>query len=307
MKRLDKRRAALLQAIPAVLVSAALGLAQFYVGLLYGSAALVGSALHTAADAFTSVGILLGYRLASRPADERHPFGHWRAEQVMALALAMLLIFGCVEVIRESVGKLLARAAPLFGASAVVVLIATAVSKELLARWSERLGREAEAAPLVAEAWHHRTDVFTSLVVLAGLLLSSKAWWIDPILGLILSSLILRVSLKLARSSADELLGLGATREEMERLREIVETCSPSAREPHEIKVHRYGSHVEITLHVKMPSDMSLEEAHSIADKIERAIKEKIGWEATVHLEPEKSCEKLERGDKARGRGDREK
>ena len=260
---------------------------KMWAGLVTGSVAMIADAWHTLADSFSSVVVLVGFRLGARPADQEHPFGHGRAELIAAVMIGTLLVLVGLGFGREAVERLLEREPATFSAYAVVVFAVSAVLKEALARWSVNVGRRIDAPALVADAWHHRSDAIASAVIVVGALLGSRWWWVDGVLGLAVAAMILHAAYDIIKDAAERLMGSAPDEVFEARVREVVCSVAPEGAEPHHLHLHCYGGHKELTLHLYLPADMTVREAHDISEQVEAALAEHLGTVATVHVDPD--------------------
>lgn len=283
---LERRSAGFKEGLISILINLLLFLVKYYVGVVHNSIAVVADAVHTLSDAATSVVVVVGFWIAYRPPDKEHPFGHGRAEQIGAVIIGTLLGVAGFEFMMSSYEKLMSKESLVFSWILVGVLATSALAKELLARWALRLGRVYKSQSIVGDAWHHRSDAIAAGMLTVGVIAGSSYWWLDGVLGLTVSALIIYTSAEIILTTSRELLGSSPKSNEVEVLKEIVVGTSPLAKDLHHVHIHRYGDHVEVSLHVRLPKDVSLEEAHKLTDVIEKTIKDKLGWDATVHVEP---------------------
>jgi len=275
------------EGLASIFINIALFVIKFYFGLIHNSIAVVADAIHTLSDAGTSVVVLISFWIAYKPPDRGHPFGHGRAEQIGAVIVGTLLGVAGFEFLMSSYEKLSSREALTFSWFLVGILLLSSLIKELLARWAFRLGGSYESRSIVGDAWHHRSDAIATALLALGILVGADYWWIDGVLGVIVSLIIVYTSIKIILEASRELLGSEPTRHEEELLIDLAREVSPLIEDVHHIHIHKYGDHIEASLHIKLPSTMKLEEAHEIATKLESKIKDKLGWEATVHPEPQ--------------------
>ncbi|MEM4628853.1 MAG: cation diffusion facilitator family transporter [Zestosphaera sp.] len=282
-----RKVAGLTEGLVSVFINVVLFALKYYFGLIHNSIAVVADAVHTLSDAGTSVVVIIGFWIAYRPPDEEHPFGHGRAEQIGAVVIGTLLGVAGFEFLMSSYGKLVSREALTFSWVLVGVLLFSSVVKELLARWALRLGKSYESRSIVGDAWHHRSDAIATTLLALGVLIGANYWWVDGFLGVLVSLIIIYTSIKIVLEASRDLLGSRPTRHEKDLLNNLVREVSPLIEDVHHIHVHKYGDHVEVSLHIRLPKTIKLEEAHEIATKLEDKIKNTLGWEATVHPEPE--------------------
>ncbi|HVO37979.1 MAG TPA: cation diffusion facilitator family transporter [Spirochaetia bacterium] len=269
-----------------VVLNTALFGVKYWVGTTYGSVAMVADAWHTLSDTLTSVVVIIGFFIAYRPADKGHPFGHGRAEPIGAVIIATLLGVVAATFLKESVNRLRHFQAASFGMTAVIVFGISVVLKEALAEFSYWAGRKIGSESLRADGWHHRSDAIASAMIVAGALVGRYLWWIDGVMGIAISLLILWATIDILRSAATALLGEKPTKELEDRLGALISRETPTATHFHHLHVHTYGGHRELTFHLDFPPDMRLHEAHVLASRVESAVRRELSAEATIHIEP---------------------
>ena len=202
------------------------------VGVAAGSIALVADAIHSLADLLTSAVVLVGLRIAERPADENHPYGHTRAETIAAAFIAgPLTISGFVMAWSAVTNLSTPRPAP--EAAALWTALAAVVLKEILYRYKIRVGRRSGSRSVMADAWHHRSDALSSAAVLLGLALTrldASLWWADPAAALLVCGFVIWVGVGALRGAVGDLMDEhpGSALEEMLRgitalLRQVLE------------------------------------------------------------------------------------
>lgn len=275
------------EGLVSIIINVILFALKYYFGLTHNSVAVMADAVHTLSDAGTSVVVIVGFWVAYRPPDEEHPFGHGRAEQVGAIIIGTLLGVTGFEFLMSSYEKLVSREALTFSWVLVSVLLFSSVTKELLARWALRLGKNYESRSIIGDAWHHRSDAIAAALLVLGISLGANYWWIDGLLGMLVSLTIMYTSIKIVLETTRELLGSEPTEREKELLNNLAREVTPLVEGIHHLHVHKYGDHVEVSLHIRLPKTMRIDEAHEIATKLENKIRDTLGWEATVHPEPE--------------------
>ncbi|UCH88222.1 MAG: cation-efflux pump [Thermoplasmata archaeon] len=258
-------------------------------GLFINSIALIADAFHTLADVGTSGVVIFGFKMAKKPADKKHPFGHGRAEYIATLIIAVLLFLAGLGFIQQSIGRFIevedflnSEYAYIIG----IVIIISAIAKELMAQFSTALGKKIKSDILIADAWHHRSDAIASVAVGLSIIGSNYGYPIlDPIFGIIVSLIIIYVGIDLIRRTSDTLIGSAPEKGIIERIKNIIEPME-GVEDVHNIHIHDYGTSKIISLHVNMKKKMSFEEAHNIADMIEERIMDKLNYSTIIHLEP---------------------
>jgi cation diffusion facilitator family transporter len=269
-----------------IIVNTLLFILKYWAGIITGSIALIADAWHTLSDSISSIVLLFGIKFSKKPADKDHPFGHGRYELVTALTIGAILGLIGYSFLLGSVEKLIDHETAQFGLAAIVVTILSILGKEGLAQYSFFIGRKSNNKAVTADAWHHRSDAITSIIILMGILFGSRFWWIDGVLGIIVSVFIFYVSYKICSEAINRLLGEKPDEATLGQIRDISFQIANRDLYLHHIHIHTYGDHKEITFHIRLPSEMTLEEAHRIATRIERRILEELNIQATIHMEP---------------------
>jgi cation diffusion facilitator family transporter len=259
---------------------------KIWAGLIVGSVALVADAWHTLSDTLTSAIVIVGFMIAGKPPDKEHPYGHGRAELIGAIIISTLLAVVGITFFRESIEQLRQRQAVHYGAIGLWVLIVSIVTKEVLAQITIFLAKKSDSPSLRADAWHHRTDAVSSVIILVGLFFSGRFWWVDGAAGIGVSAMILYAAYDILMDASHTLLGEPLDSKTREKIEEIIGATSGKTGQLHHIHIHKYGEHIEITLHLKFPPAMTIHDAHTIATEIEQAIGQRLGMECTIHLEP---------------------
>jgi len=285
---LSRRTVGYIEGIVSIIVNTILFIIKYSAGITYNSIAVITESIHTLSDSLTSAVVVISFWIAYKPPDEEHPFGHGRAESVGAIVVGTLLAVTAYELLNESVRRYLSSESMMFNWVLIVVLLLSAIVKELLARWSLRLGIKYDSKALVGDAWHHRSDAILSVLVCLGILLSSYYWWVDSVLGMIVSTLIMFIAIKLVINTSKDIMGYKLPSKLEVEIKNLISSISKDISDIHHIHIHKYGEHTEITLHIRLPPNMRLSEAHKIASKVEEELKSRYGWEVTVHIEPTK-------------------
>lgn len=261
---------------------------KMWAGLVSGSIAIIADAWHTLSDSLTSIVVIVGIRVSAKPADKEHPFGHGRAELISAMIIGVMLSVIAFNFVIEAVVRLRTQQPVNYGMFAIVVTIISIVVKESMAQYAFWVARKTGAHSIRADAWHHRSDAISSAVILAGIFLGRHLWWIDGALGLIVSGLIFYAAYAIMRDAVDIMMGEVPDQELIDYIEEACKKESILNIKPHHIHLHRYGEHIEMTMHIKLPDSMPLMDAHEIATRVEDRLLEERGISSTIHMEPEK-------------------
>jgi cation diffusion facilitator family transporter len=260
--------------------------AKYWTGSRIASVSMVADAWHTLSDTLTSVVVIVGFWIMAKPADERHPFGHARAENIAAIIIGVLLAVVGLMFGRESILRLLHRQAASFSLFAILVFLASALLKEGLAQFAFWAGKKAGSQAVTADGWHHRSDAIASALIVVGALVGQRLWWMDGALGIGVSLLILWAAIDIVRTTSSSLLGEAPSEELHRAIVESVRREYPDVEDVHHIHLHRYGRNAELTLHIRLPKAMSVGQSHEIGELIVKRLREELKLEATVHIDP---------------------
>jgi cation diffusion facilitator family transporter len=259
---------------------------KYWAGIVSGSIALVTDAWHTLSDSFSSIILIIGIKLSSKAPDKKHTFGHGRWEQVTAIFIGFFLGIIAFEFSKESIEKFLSGKSAHFGTIAITVTITSILIKEGLAQFAFYIAKKTNNTAIKADGWHHRTDSLSSLIVLIGIFFKDSFWWIDSILGIAISLMIFYAAFEIVKDSVSKLLGEAPSEELINKIRQIISKKRYESLLPHHFHIHDYGSHKELTFHIKFDGKTDINTAHSIATAIENEIRNNLNIEPTIHIEP---------------------
>lgn len=259
---------------------------KYWAGVVSGSIALMADAWHTLTDSISSVIVLIGGKISNKPADNEHPFGHGRAEHIAAIIIGVLLAIVAFDFVVSSYEKFRSQQAGNFGTIAIVVTIVSVVLKEILAQYAFWGFRKTGSSVLKADAWHHRTDSLSSIIILVGIFVGRYFWWIDAVLAFIVAIMIAYASYEILSKEIRSLLGEEVDPELIREMTKEVTGLLGMEVHIHHFHLHKYGNHQELSCHIKLSPDMPLHEAHRICTEIEKMLLNKFDLVATIHPEP---------------------
>lgn len=257
---------------------------------LTDSVALFSDAMESVVNVVASCVAWYALRIAHTPADDNHPFGHHKAEYFSAVLEGVLIVVAALLIIHEAWTVLFEPrplAAPVVG---LVINGLAAVGNGLWAWLLISTGRKARSPAMVADGKHLWTDVVTSAGVISGLVLAvATGWyWLDPVMALVVALNILWHGWHLVGDSVQGLMDVSVEPEELARIERVIADNDDGALEFHDLKTREAGRARFIEFHLVVPSDMTVEAAHRICDRIEGALeKAQPGAEVTIHVEPE--------------------
>lgn len=282
-----------------VVLNAALMCAKLFVGIIARSGAVIADALHSASDFITDFTVMIGMRLAEKPQDEDHPYGHGKYETLAAVIVGVFLC-GIGLLIAYHAGETLVRALA-FGEyperpalPALWISLISIVLKEGLYHLTIRVADRTQNAALRANAWHHRSDALTSVATAIGVgiaaLFGGKWILLDPVAAAVVGLILLKIAWSIVCDSLDHLLEHGMSVQETQTIRDILHAIDDLS-EPHHIRARRVGTVAVIELHFRVSPAMTVHESHLIATRVEERLCDVFGADAiiTLHVEPVKT------------------
>ena len=269
-----------------VLVNGLLFVLKLTIGIAVGAVSVIADAVHTLSDVISSAVVIWGFKESEKPADVEHPYGHGRAEYIATLIIAVLLMVAGIEFIETSIDRI--RHPEIFHSEwwMIIALSTTIILKEITARYAEFLSSKIASGTLHADAWHHRSDVISSLLVVIALVAGKFGFpAVDGWAGLGVAFFLIYTGYEIAKDSVDDLIGKPPTTEEVEIIRQIVMGID-GVLGAHDIIVHSYGHDKFISIHVEIDAEKSTGEAHDIAENVEMVLEKSLSVEPTIHLDP---------------------
>ncbi|UTR09269.1 cation diffusion facilitator family transporter [Evansella sp. LMS18] len=263
------------------------------VGVIADSRALVADAVHSASDVVGSVAVLIGIRAAKMPPDEDHPYGHGKAETVTAIIVAVLLFIVGLE-IAINAGKSFFEPIAVPGTVAIYAVIFSIIVKELMFRYKIHLGKKYRSDALITDAWHHRSDVFSSIAALIGIGASifggmaDIPWLVyaDPLAGLFVAVLIIKMAWKLGSEAIHNTLDHVLHEEdtvEMEKMARGV----PGVMAVNELLAREHGHYVIVDIKIAVNPHITVEEGHTIGKQVKKKLMEDdYVQDVRIHINP---------------------
>ena len=271
-----------------IVVNVLLFLGKLIAGALTGSVSITADAVNNLSDASGSVVTLLGFRLAAKPADDEHPYGHDRAEYLAGLAVAALILLIGVELVKTSIKKIIAPTEVAFSAAAAAVLLVSIACKLYLALFDRKLGKMIQSPALEAAAADSRNDVISTAAVLAAAVISRVSGvQVDGWAGLAVALFILWSGVGIAKDTIDPLLGRAPDEQLVHTIANEIRGYDARVLGIHDLMVHDYGPGRRFaSVHVELDAREDVLAAHELIDSIERDVKKKLRIELVIHYDP---------------------
>ncbi|MFO8034213.1 MAG: cation diffusion facilitator family transporter [Candidatus Bipolaricaulota bacterium] len=258
------------------------------VGLVSGSVALVADGVHSLSDVATDLVVLGGLRIAQRPADENHAYGHGKFETLAAAMVALALGGAAVWLAWEAAADLAVGVHRVVGFWPLVVAAVSIAVKEFLYRASARVARASGSPATAANAWHHRSDALSSVAVLIGAAVALAGWpQGDRGAALVVAGLVALAAGRIMRGAVHDLTEGALSPAEQRWVCEAVQSV-PGVRGWHALRTRRAGRSAFVDLHIEVDPQLSVRQAHEIASQVERAVGKAVAGrpEVVVHIEP---------------------
>lgn len=271
-----------------LILNFAVALAKVLYGGYSNTLSMLTDGLHSFFDGASNIVGIIGITLASRPADQKHQYGHWKIETFSSIIIAVLLFLVCLEIVQSAIGRFFNPSTPEITAISFLVMGIT-ITINLGVSWYEyNKGKELDSKLLVADSMHTRSDIYASLAVIFGFIAILSGYvWIDPIIALIISVLIARTGINIIRESSEVLIDTSIISNEVI---ENIANAVPGVIGTHKIRTRGKKSQIYVDLHIIVDPSFSIEEAHQISEEVESKLKESIPGvtEVLIHIEPNK-------------------
>jgi cation diffusion facilitator family transporter len=264
-------------------------------GILGKSTAMIADGIHSLSDLITDVIVLVFFRISDAEKDEKHPYGHGKFETFSTFLIALILLFvgfaifyeGTCKIISVMKGEILPRPHLI----AFWVAIISIVVKELLFQYTKIVGKQTNSSSVIANAWHHRSDAFSSIGVaigIAGAMFLSDKWVVlDPIACVIVSFFIMKIAITLSVSSIQELMEASLPKKVVHEI-ELLIMQDVNIKSFHKLRTRNIGETYVIDVHIQLENAISLVQAHNISGALSARLREKFGsnTQINIHAEP---------------------
>lgn len=277
-------------------INAALGLAKVLGGIFTRSSALIADGVHSFSDFLSDIIVIVMVGIARKAPDDDHQFGHGRYEALATILLAIVLMAVAAGIFYDGVVKIIAvvhgQVLPRPGIAALVIIIISIGAKEWLYHYTRGVGEKIHSDAVVANAWHHRSDSFSSIATLIGVggaIFLGESWRIlDPIAAAVVAIFIFAVGIQLARPALGELLGVALPEDDIVKIENAIKS-TPYVKAFHHLRTFKSGSDIYVEVHIKLDPEMPLRDAHAIATATEKNIAAAFDGThvyVTTHIEP---------------------
>jgi cation diffusion facilitator family transporter len=275
---------------------------KLFAGIAGNSAAMVADAIHSLSDFLTDIVVIVFVGLSGKDSDEEHPYGHGKFETFATLIISFVLLLVAIGICWSGVEKILGvlKGGPLEKPSMIALSAAfiSIIVKEALYRYTVKIGKAIDSQAVIANAWHHRSDAFSSIGTLLGIggaiVIGGKWVILDPIAAVVVSFFIGKVAISIGLPSVKELLEAALPAAVEKEILEIIHE-SPEVKSSHRLRTRKIGNLYAIEVHVLLERDISFVASHDVASAIENRLREKYGNKTliSIHTEPLLKSEKV--------------
>lgn len=276
-------------------VNLLLTIGKLVAGVLGKSSAMIADGVHSLSDLATDIIVLVFVKISGKERDDDHQYGHGKFETfaTMLISFALMMVgagifwSGANKVLDSINGEIIEKP----GYIALIAALISIISKEWLFLYTKRVGAKVNSQAMIANAWHHRSDAFSSIgaaLGITGAILLGEQWRVlDPIAGIIVSFFIFKVAWQIGNPSIKELLEASLPEEDIDNISEIIRN-TPGVKGFHNLKTRKVGTIVAIEVHVKVDKELTVEASHEIATQIELSLRNNLGKQSHVgvHMEP---------------------
>ena len=294
MKSLQQRKENV--ALLSVVSNSVLVAFKVIVGILIGSVSIISEAIHSGMDLLAAIIAMVSVKKSNIPADDVHPFGHGKVESISGLVEALLIVVAAFWIIFEALKKISSSQAVESPGWGVAVMVASTVINFIVSQRLFKVGKEAESIALQADAWHLRTDVYTSAGVMLSLAIiwiahfifpKPNIHWLDPAAAIFVAVFILRAAYHLTSQALRDLMDVKLPAEEEAMICDIIASHKPAVHGFHQLRTRRAGNFRFIEFHIKVGPKMTVEASHNITKEMKQSIREKFSdCVITIHIEP---------------------
>lgn len=279
------------------IVNIIMTIVKFIAGIIGKSNAMIADSVHSLSDFLTDIIVLIFIRIASKPKDKNHHYGHGKFEVFAAVIIGVFLAIVGIGIVINAINLIIlvlikGKTIEKPGMISLIAAFISIIVKEILYWYTVLNGKKINSHALIGNAWHHRSDALSSIGTLLGIggaiFLGEKVRILDPISAFIVSIFIFRVAFKIMLTNISDLLEVSLPEKTEKEILDIITNTDKEIKEPHNLKTRKIGNNYAIEIHIKVAKNMSVQHSHKIATKIENNLKNRYGFNThiAVHIEP---------------------
>ncbi|MCX7120985.1 MAG: cation diffusion facilitator family transporter [Gammaproteobacteria bacterium] len=289
MKNSHTEKTILVVSLINALVNTVLAVLKIIIGKMGHSQALIADGIHSFSDLLSDTLVFIAARASTNDPDKEHPYGHQRIETIVTILIALILLIVAGSIAYEAVLRILHHSFEKPTLPVIFIAVISIFANEGLFHYTRIRGESINSNLLVSNAWHKRSDVFVSLIVLISVLGSLLGLpWLDAAGAFIIAALIIKMSFEMIWQSVQELIDHAVDEETQGKIKETIHTI-PGVQSIHQLRTRLHGSYIFVDLHIIVDSTISVSEGHHIGEEVHAALLKNIKdlYDVTVHIDPE--------------------
>lgn len=270
-----------------ILGNAVLSIIKVSIGFFASSTAMIADGIHSFSDVITTIAVIIGLKLSSKEADKRHPYGHERIESIASLFLSAMLFVVAISIAISGIEHIISGNYSVPGVLAIWAALISIVSKELMYWYTIKYAKILNSSSLKADAWHHRSDSFSSIGSLIGIVGARIGFpFLDPLVALVISAIIIKVAYDICKQSVGQLIDESASEEIILDMRKKILNIN-GVKEINTLKTRQHGNKLFVDVEISVDAKLSVKEGHDIAIIIHNLIEEDSTVKhCMVHINP---------------------
>ncbi len=271
------------------IINVLLGIIKVLGGIFFKSHGLLADGAHSFSDLITDGMVLVASKYGSQEADDSHPYGHQRIETAATMVLAVLLILAGLGIALDSINLILHKNQQKPEIFSIPIAMISIILNEILYHATHKIGKSINSQLLIANAWHHRSDAASSLIVLAGIIGSILGFRIlDPLAAVIIAGMIIKMGIDYGLNSIKELVDTGVSKEKIIQIEDIINSID-GVKKIHQFRNRTMGQDIFIDVHILVDPFISVSEGHHIAQKVHKKLLDNFTEisDVTIHVDPE--------------------
>lgn len=270
-------------------VNTALAFLKIIIGKIGHSQALIADGVHSFSDLVSDALVFIAARASIEHPDQEHPYGHRRIETIITIVIGLILLAVGAGIFDEAILRLLHHVIEKPSTDVVIIAVISIFGNEALFHYSKKEGEKIHSNLLISNAWHKRSDVFVSIIVLLSVIGSLFGWrWLDPIGAIIIAIMIAKMAVQMIWQSAQELIDHGVDAKTFEKIKNVINSVS-GVRSIHQLRTRLHGQSIFVDLHIIVDPFISVSEGHHIGEEVHLKLlkSDKHIHDVTVHIDPE--------------------
>ncbi|MBO8434061.1 MAG: cation transporter [Tyzzerella sp.] len=274
--------------IKTLIANVVLSIIKIIAGIVAKSSAMVADGFHTVSDVISTIAVMIGVKFSEKEADESHPYGHERIESVLTVFLALILLFTGVGIALTAIKSIMHNDFSKPGILALIAAILSIVTKEGMYRYTMKYANKINSTALKADAWHHRSDAFSSIGTLFGIGGAMLGFEIlDPVAGIVVSILIIKVSTEIFMQGINQLVDKSADKETVGKIEDTIKHID-GVKRVDDVKTRLHGSRLYVDVEIAVDKNITVFEGHKIAQVVHDTIEKNLPdvKHCMVHVNP---------------------